>query len=105
MSSTARLGLAAIAISGVVLFQPLKNQLSALTQHPESSGWVLAAAVAAVTLGIFSSQISLVWQFVWNCFLQPLGKNDSQKGRLDRFYQGQAESAWRRGALGRWGLR
>lgn len=54
---------------------------------------LLAAGFVAVCLAVFASQVSTVWQFVWNCFLQPLGKQTDQAGRLNRFYQGQAESS------------
>lgn len=89
--SSSKLVLAAVAAGLLIGFNPLKSALNQYTHHPPSSGWVLVAAFAAVVLAVFSSQLQLVWQFVWNCFLQPLGKNSDQAGRLNRFYQGQAE--------------
>jgi betaine lipid synthase len=87
-----RIALAAVATTGLVVgFNPLKTLLHDYTQHP-ASGWVVVVAFAAVILAIFASQLSLVSKFVWNCFLQPLGKNADQAGRLNRFYQGQAAS-------------
>ncbi|KAM0746256.1 hypothetical protein T439DRAFT_360574 [Meredithblackwellia eburnea MCA 4105] len=78
--------------AGLVLgFNPLKSALNQYTHHPPSSGWVLVAAFAAILVAFFSSQITLIWQFCWNCFFQPLGKNADQAGRLNRFYQGQAK--------------
>lgn len=50
-------------------------------------GGLVLAVVA-----LFWAQVNLVFVFVWNCFLQPLGKQTDQQGRLNRFYQGQADS-------------
>ena len=58
----------------------------------DSTTWLLFAGFVTVILAVFASQLLVVWQFVWNCFLQPLGKQTDQAGRLNRFYSGQAES-------------
>lgn len=92
-STTSKVALAALASGIVVGFYPLRDALNTYTTIPTSSGgYVLGAAFVAVVLSIFAAKINLVWQFIWNCFLQPLGKNADQAGRLNRFYQGQAES-------------
>lgn len=59
----------------------------------DSTTLLLFAGFVTVILAVFASQLLVIWQFVWNCFLQPLGKQTDQAGRLNRFYSGQAESA------------
>lgn len=58
----------------------------------DSTTMLLFAGFVTVILAVFASQLLVIWQFVWNCFLQPLGKQADQAGRLNRFYSGQAES-------------
>lgn len=57
----------------------------------DSTTLLLFAGFVTVILAVFASQLLVIWQFVWNCFLQPLGKQTDQAGRLNRFYSGQAE--------------
>jgi len=49
--------------------------------------WILVGALVTVVVACFAKPLRLSWQFVWNCFLRPLGKSENQKGRLDAFYQ------------------
>ncbi|GAA5959377.1 hypothetical protein JCM21900_000709 [Sporobolomyces salmonicolor] len=71
-------------------FEPLTAHLDVFVRHRPTSGWLLVAAIAAVALSAFASQLAVIWTFAWNCFFQPLGKNANQEGRLNRFYAGQA---------------
>lgn len=48
-------------------------------------------ACGRAKLTTFPCCLAVASRFVWNCFLQPLGKNADQAGRLDRFYKGQAD--------------
>uniref|UniRef100_A0A0K3CN82 Betaine lipid synthase n=1 Tax=Rhodotorula toruloides TaxID=5286 RepID=A0A0K3CN82_RHOTO len=71
-------------------FRPLQAQLTTYTQHAGMSAWLLGAGIAIIALSGFARELVTAWTFAWNCFFQPLGKNASQEGRLNRFYQGQA---------------
>ncbi|KAJ8291944.1 hypothetical protein OF846_004728 [Rhodotorula toruloides] len=71
-------------------FRPLQAQLTTYTQHAGMSAWLLGAGIAVIALSSFARELVTAWTFAWNCFFQPLGKNASQEGRLNRFYQGQA---------------
>ncbi|GJN90988.1 hypothetical protein Rhopal_004002-T1 [Rhodotorula paludigena] len=71
-------------------FRPLRDHLTTYTQHPSASAWLLGSAIVLVAISAYASQLLIAVQFAWSCFFAPLGKNASQQGRLDRFYQGQA---------------
>lgn len=96
ISTIAKLAFAGALATGLTLgFEPLKATLHQYTNlHVASSGYFVLAGASILVLAIFSisGQLSLLSQFVWQCFLQPLGKHSDQAGRLNRFYQGQAES-------------
>ncbi|KAK4700778.1 betaine lipid synthase, partial [Phenoliferia sp. Uapishka_3] len=83
--------LSALAVGLVIGFNPLRDALNAYTHHPPSSSWVLLSAFFVVALGVFSSPLYVASQFIWSCFLMPLGKTKDQAGRLDSFYKNQAE--------------
>lgn len=48
----------------------------------------IVAAIAVLAIAVKPVRTAIV--FAYNCFLQPLGKTNSQAERLDRFYQNQA---------------
>jgi hypothetical protein len=97
--SVSRLGLTAIAGSLIVGFNPLKTYLNAFTNHPPASGWILVFAFCLAVTAAFASSLQVVITFAWNCFFKPLGKNSDQEGRLNRFYNGQAESEFKLGEV------
>ncbi|GAA6014576.1 hypothetical protein JCM10207_001650 [Rhodosporidiobolus poonsookiae] len=83
-----------LALAGglTYFFEPLRTHLTHfhLTAEPAVAGYLLALSIGAVALAAFAGPLLTAAQFAWNCFLRPLGKNENQKGRLDSFYQGQA---------------
>lgn len=53
---------------------------------------LIAAGALGIGLFCYHPQISLALNFIWSCFLAPLGKGGDQKTRLDKFYRDQASS-------------
>ncbi|KAF8587138.1 hypothetical protein K439DRAFT_1386281 [Ramaria rubella] len=64
------------------------------------SGWIIILSAFFLALPAVLRALRPQIKFVWHCFLRPIGKSD-QKGRLDEFYEGQAEvyDATRNGLL------
>ncbi|KAK4048434.1 hypothetical protein OIV83_004780 [Microbotryomycetes sp. JL201] len=92
MSTVSRVALGAFAAGVIVAFEPLKAWLTSYTSHSSASaGWILAFACWLAIALTFASQLSTACLFAWNCFFKPLGKSANQQGRLDAFYQGQAQ--------------
>lgn len=81
-------GLTAVAIPFYLYRAALLLKLSQYTSG--NPFWILVGALLTTALACFANLLILGSSFVWNCFLRPLGKTDSQKGRLDAFYKGQA---------------
>jgi len=78
------------AVTSIYFFDALKDRLDTYTHHSSISGYVLLAAISTIVLSAFASTLSVALTFAWNCFLKPLGKNGTQEGRLNSFYEGQA---------------
>lgn len=90
MPSVASLGI--FAAAATLAFRPVKQVLSDhLTHHPPAAGWILLSALLAFVAAKWHTELRSLARFAWACFLAPLGKEGSQKGRLDRFYRSQAE--------------
>lgn len=81
------LGTAAVL---AVYSRPLQAHVDALVQHPGVSSGLVGSLVALIGLSAFAAEVVVAWTFAWNCFFKPLGKNATQEGRLNRFYEGQA---------------
>lgn len=90
MSRVVLAGVAATAL--VIGFNPLKQTLNTFTNYPPASGWILVGAFVLALAAAFATPLQIALSFAWNCFFKPLGKSANQQGRLDQFYQGQAES-------------
>ncbi|BGP43192.1 hypothetical protein JCM10450v2_007338 [Rhodotorula kratochvilovae] len=71
-------------------FRPLQAYLDTYIKHPGLSSWLVGALVALVGLSAFAGEVGVALTFAWNCFFRPLGKNTTQEGRLNSFYEGQA---------------
>ncbi|WFD44619.1 hypothetical protein MPSI1_003287 [Malassezia psittaci] len=56
---------------------------------------VLACSIGLLIIALTNGPFREKAVFVYNCFLQPLGKTSSQAERLDRFYQHQAKTEMR----------
>ncbi|GAA5964164.1 hypothetical protein JCM3765_005359 [Sporobolomyces pararoseus] len=78
--------------ASIYFFDTLKLQLDTYTyhHHPSISTYVLIAAVSTLLISAFASTLSIALTFAWSCFFKPLGKNGTQEGRLNSFYEGQA---------------
>ncbi|KAI5479438.1 betaine lipid synthase [Pseudohyphozyma bogoriensis] len=81
----------ALATGLVVGYNPIKHELARLSVHPITADYVLLASFLAVVVAAFASPLSVAWQFAYNCFFRPLGKSADQAGRLNKFYEKQAE--------------
>lgn len=92
MSTLARLGLLG---SAGVLALGFPHFKQALTKHTPlqapTSGWILLVTFCFVVCAAFAQPLQTAIRFVWSCFLAPLPKSSTQQGRLDAFYQAQAD--------------
>lgn len=84
--------MAAILQQIVNFGQPLKEQLRLQAYSDITVGSIFLLLGCVATTFFFSKKLTLIGTFVWNCFFRSLGKQSNQKGRLDSFYAGQAES-------------
>lgn len=88
MSTKLVLGLAAGAL--VLGFQPAKTALNAYTQYPDASGWILVGTFCLIVVAATHEALVTAIRFAW-AVGRPLPKSNSQQGRLDAFYQTQAD--------------
>lgn len=87
---SSRVILLAAAGTLALFARPLHAHLDTFIQHDGASSWLVGTVIALVGLSAFATEALVAWQFAWNCFVKPLGKNPTQEGRLNRFYEGQA---------------
>lgn len=81
-----------LAAGLVVGFTPLTSAVDVYVHDRQYSALVVAAtALALFALGTYEHLLTAL-AFAWNCFLKPIGKTATQAQRLDRFYEGQADS-------------
>ncbi|GAA5839181.1 hypothetical protein JCM9279_002619 [Rhodotorula babjevae] len=75
----------------LILFaRPVSTHLNTFVKHEGASSWLVGTVIALVVILAFAAEALVACQFAWNCFVKPLGKNATQEGRLNRFYEGQA---------------
>lgn len=84
--------MATLLLQIVNFSQPLKEKLRLQAYSDLTVGSIFLVLGCVATTFFFSQKLSLIGTFVWNCFFRSLGKQNNQKGRLDSFYAGQAES-------------
>ncbi|THH30331.1 hypothetical protein EUX98_g3843 [Antrodiella citrinella] len=81
---------------------PVNSMISLAYELKGVSGWSLLAGGAAVAFLVFLSYRVLepYAKFIWHSFIAPIGAAD-QRGRLEKFYKGQANAydTTRRGLL------